>query len=113
MRAARLAASRVAEVNARHQERAPLRYGIGLHLGTVTYGNIGVPQRLEFTVIGAAANEAARVEAMTKDLKQPVLTSAAFAAAYQGKLVSLGKHSLKGLEGEHELFTLPDDPMTE
>ena len=113
VRAARLAASRVAEVNARHQERAPLRYGIGLHLGTVTYGNIGVPQRLEFTVIGAAANEAARVEAMTKDLKQPVLTSAAFAAAYQGKLVSLGKHSLKGLEGEHELFTLPDDPMTE
>jgi adenylate cyclase len=88
-------------------ERAPLRYGIGLHLGTVTYGNIGVPERLEFTVIGAAANEAARVESMTKELKQPVLTSAAFAAAYGKPLVTLGKYPLKGLEGEHELFTLP------
>jgi class 3 adenylate cyclase/uncharacterized protein (DUF427 family) len=113
VRAARLAASRIAEMNERHQGRAPLRYGIGLHLGTVTYGNIGVPQRLEFTVIGAAANEAARVESMTKELKKPVLTSAAFAGAYPGNLVSLGKHALKGLDGEHELFTLPDEPMKE
>jgi class 3 adenylate cyclase/uncharacterized protein (DUF427 family) len=113
VRAARLAASRIAETNEKHKDRPPLRYGIGLHLGTVTYGNIGVPERLEFTVIGAAANEAARVESMTKELKRPVLTSAAFAAAYRGNLVSLGKHPLKGLEGEHELFTLPDDPVSE
>jgi adenylate cyclase len=111
--AARIAAERVRDTNAMHPERAPLRYGIGLHVGTVTYGNIGVPERLEFTVIGAAANEAARVEGMTKELKKPVLTSAAFAAAYQKRLVSLGRHPLKGLEGEHELFTLPDDPMKE
>ena len=107
VRAARLAMARIAEMNAAHPERPPLRYGIGLHLGTVTYGNIGVPERLEFTVIGAAANEAARVESMTKELGRPVLTSAAFAAAYAGTLVSVGKHPLKGLEGTHELFTLP------
>jgi len=111
VRAARLAAERIRETNDKNPERAPLRYGIGLHVGTLTYGNIGIPERLEFTVIGAAANEAARVESTTKELKKPVLTSAAFAAAYQGDLVSLGKHPLKGLEGEHELFTLPDDPM--
>src|SRR4051812_45248802 len=46
----------------------PIRYGIGLHLGEVTYGNIGVPSRLEFTVIGPAANAAARVESMCKTL---------------------------------------------
>jgi len=68
-----------------------------------------VPERLEFTVIGAAANEAARVESMTKDLKRPLLMSAAFAEAYGGKLASQGKHALKGLEGEHELFSLTDD----
>ena len=113
MRAACIAARRVKEMNERNPDKPPLRYGIGLHLGTVTYGNIGVPERLEFTVIGAAANEAARVEAMTKELKQPVLTSAAFAAAYSGALVSRGKYPLKGLEGEHELFTLPDDSLTE
>jgi len=108
LHAARLAAERVREVNAANPERPPLRYGIGLHIGDVTYGNIGVPERLEFTVIGAAANEAARVESMTKELKKPVLTSAAFAAACRATLVSAGKHALKGLDGEHELFTLPD-----
>lgn len=107
VRAARIAAERVFSVNQKRLE-LPIRYGIGLHLGTVTYGNIGVPERLEFTVIGAAANEAARVESMTKELRKPVLTSAAFAAAYRGQLVSAGKHALKGLDGEHELFTLPD-----
>jgi len=61
-------------------------------------------------VIGAAANEAARVESMTKELATPLLTSAAFAAAYAGELASVGKHALKGLAGEHELFTLPGDP---
>src|SRR5688572_9865449 len=110
VRAARIAAERVKATNDRNADKPPLRYGIGLHIGTVTYGNIGVPERLEFTVIGAAANEAARVESMTKELKKPVLTSAAFAAAYGGELVSLGFHALKGLEGEHKLFTLPGDP---
>ena len=108
LHAAHLAAERVREVNQAHPDRPPLRYGIGLHIGDVTYGNIGVPERLEFTVIGAAANEAARIESMTKELKQPVLTSAAFAAACRGTLVSAGKHPLKGLDGEHELFTLPE-----
>ena len=108
VRAANIAAERVRTVNAQRPELPPLRFGIGLHLGTVTYGNIGIPERLEFTVIGAAANEAARVESMTKEVGKPVLTSAAFAATYPGKLVSVGRYPLKGLEGEHELFTLPD-----
>ena len=106
---ARIAAERVREINKANPDKAPLRYGIGLHIGNVTYGNIGVPERLEFTVIGAAANEAARVESMTKELQKPVLTSAAFAAAYGGRLFSAGKHRLKGLEGEHELFAVPEN----
>jgi len=104
--AVRLALERVRLVNEQHPEAPPLKFGIGLHLGSVTYGNIGIPQRLEFTVIGPAANEAARVESMTKDLGKLVLASGAFAAAYPGKLVSVGKHRLKGVTVEHELFTL-------
>src|SRR5690348_18254091 len=98
--------SRVATDNAEHPQRAPIRYGIGLHLGEVTYGNIGVPQRLEFTVIGSAANAAARVESMSKVLGHSIVASSAFAAACAEPLVSLGRHSLKDLEGEQELFTL-------
>jgi class 3 adenylate cyclase/uncharacterized protein (DUF427 family) len=106
--AAVLAGQRIAERSQERPDLPPLRYGIGLHVGNVTYGNIGVPERLEFTVIGTAANQAARIESMTKELGKPVLISAAFAAAYARELVSLGRYPLKGLEGEHELFTLPE-----
>jgi class 3 adenylate cyclase/uncharacterized protein (DUF427 family) len=106
--AAKLAAARIRAMNEAHPELPPMRYGIGLHVGTVTYGNIGVPERLEFTVIGPAANEAARVESMTKDTGRTILTSSAFAAHCPGALVSAGRHRLKGIDGEHELFTLPE-----
>ncbi len=64
--AVREAERRLAETNAARAAHGmeALRYGIGLHIGEVTYGNIGTNERLEFTVIGAAANEAARIEAL-------------------------------------------------
>jgi adenylate cyclase len=106
LQAAALAAERVAAANAAHPEAPPMRFGIGLHVGTVTYGNIGVPQRLDFTVIGTAANEAARIESLTRELNHMLLASAAFAAQLPGKLVPAGRHRLKGLDGEYELFTI-------
>lgn len=105
--AATLASERVEVSNEASPDTPPIRYGIGLHLGNVTYGNIGLPERLEFTVIGAAANEAARVESMTKTLKRQVLTSSSFADVFPGKLLPLGKYALKDVEGEQELYTLP------
>jgi adenylate cyclase len=108
IKATEIISERIEEVNTEHGDLPPLKYGIGLHLGDVTYGNIGIPERLEFTVIGSAANEAARIESMTKELQEPVLISSTFADTFPGKLRSLGQFALKGLEGEHELFALPD-----
>jgi class 3 adenylate cyclase/uncharacterized protein (DUF427 family) len=105
--AARKVAERIAADNDANPGREPIRYGVGLHLGRVTYGNIGIPERLEFTVIGSAANEAARIEGMCKTLGHPVVISASFADNFPGKLVSLGMHALKDVAGEQELFTLP------
>ena len=105
--AAQLACQRVEDANRAHPGEEQIRFGIGLHLGDVAYGNIGVVERLEFTVIGASANEAARVESMCKNLGKVVVISSAFAAAYEGKLASLGRHELKDVEGSQELFTLP------
>jgi adenylate cyclase len=106
VRAARLAGQRIAAANEARPDLPTLRYGIGLHVGDVTYGNIGVPERLQFTVIGSAANEASRIESMTKVLGVPVVVSSAFAALYGGPLTSVGAHALKGVSGVHELFAL-------
>ncbi len=107
--AAREAERRMNELNQARAEagRDELGYGIGLHLGEVSYGNIGTAERLEFTVIGAAANQAARIEGLTKTLGRKVLISDDFAREYPQHLVSLGPHELRGVGSEREIFTLP------
>ncbi len=82
---------------------------LGLHRGTVLYGNIGSPERLDFTVIGPAVNEVARIEQMCRSLEQPVVVSAAFAAACgadRDKLVALGRYALRGVGRAQDLFTI-------
>jgi len=111
--AARDVARRIAAVNAERPDMPAVRYGIGLHVGDVTYGNIGIPQRLQFTVIGPAANEASRIESMTKALAEPVLFSQRFAQCYRGQLETRGAHELRGVGGTHELFALPAAPAAE
>jgi adenylate cyclase len=57
----------------------PLIFIATLHVGQVVYGNIGSPDRLDFTVLGPAVNLVSRLEALAKQLGRPVLCSAAFA----------------------------------
>lgn len=102
------AQNRLDEVNARRAGggEAALKLGIGLHVGDVMYGNIGTPERLEFSVIGAAANEAARIEAMCKSLGVSPVVSQTFARHVPQRLRSLGPHALRGVENPQELYTL-------
>ena len=87
--------------------RDPVRFGIGLHVGAVTFGNVGTEDRLDFTVIGPAVNRAARLESLTKELKVPVLASADFKEVCVQPLVSMGFHHLRGIVEPVEVFTLP------
>ena len=101
--AAREAMARMHAANAARTR--PLEFGIGLHLGEVLYGNIGTRTRIEFTVIGAAANEAARIESLCKELAAPLLLSRPV-AEHVADCRSLGAHRLRGVGAPVELFTL-------
>ncbi|MQX37091.1 adenylate/guanylate cyclase domain-containing protein [Roseospira navarrensis] len=106
MDAARDAGARMAALNAERlaADLPPLGHGIGLHVGRVTYGNIGVQTRLEFTVIGAAANLAARVEGLCKTLDEPVVVSAAFRERHPGPWRALGRHALRGVDRPEAVY---------
>ncbi len=106
--AIRTADEQISEVNLkRGAEGQPLlNFGTALHRGTITYGNVGTERRLDFTVIGPAVNEAARIEDLCKTLDEPVLVSAEFASGAPDALISLGEHSLRGVRGPQEIFGL-------
>jgi adenylate cyclase len=82
-----------------------IRFGVGLHVGSFTYGNIGTEDRLDFTVIGPAVNRCARLESLSKTLGVPIVTSAEFNANCPRKLRSLGFQELRGVEERQEVFT--------
>jgi adenylate cyclase len=103
--AAKAALARMQALNEARQP--PLRFGIGLHLGSVLYGNIGTPTRIEFTVIGAAANEAARIESLCKSLDTSLLLSEQVVRHLPGSWKPLGRHALRGVGEPVALFTLP------
>jgi adenylate cyclase len=83
---------------------------LGLHVGQMFYGNIGSTNRLDFTVVGPAVNEASRIAAMCRSVEQSVLLSSAFVTAAgeseRRGFVSVGRFALRGVGRPQELFTL-------
>jgi adenylate cyclase len=66
---------------ARLEARKPIAaVDLALHIGEVLYGNIGAVDRLDFTVIGPAVNEVARIETLCEPLGRKVLISAELAS---------------------------------
>lgn len=83
---------------------------LALHAGEVLYGNIGGRARLDFTVLGPAVNEAARIAAMCRALGRDVVMSESFAGLCPSQrrqsLVALGRHTLRGVARSQMLFGL-------
>jgi adenylate cyclase len=96
--------------NESRQQKGLPRIGIGiaLHLGDVMYGNVGSPDRLDFSVIGPAVNRAARIEDACARLGRDILVSAEFAALAPGDLTLVARVEFKGIDGLHEVFAPTD-----
>lgn len=96
-------ALRAAQTANNHQGDA-LRFGIGVNVGEVLYGNVGSEKRLDFTVMGPAVNLAARIESLCAQTDCPILMSQA-AANLVSRTRQVGTFSLKGLPAGEAVFT--------
>lgn len=89
---------------------------LALHRGNLLFGNVGSADRLDFTVIGPAVNEASRIEALCRGQQQRLIISSAFAESVSretNRLVSLGKFALRGIRKPQQLYTLDFDEEME
>ncbi len=84
-------------------------FTLALHAGEILYGNIGSESRLDFTVIGPAVNQTARIAGMHRSLGQRILISddvAQAAMPCSQDLISVGRYMLRGVPEPKELFTV-------
>jgi len=83
---------------------------LGVHVGDVFYGNIGSPDRLDFTVVGQAVNEVSRIAAMCHSVDRPILCSSELIALLpeqeRANFVSVGRFALRGVGSAKHLYTL-------
>jgi len=86
-----------------------LQAGAALHYGTVSYGNIGSGDRLDFTIIGPDVNLVSRIEHFCRELDRQLIMSEAFAERVDRPVWELGHFSLRGFSKIHRLFELPEE----
>ena len=101
LKAALKATSRMNDLNSRRKADGlpDIGYGIGLHVGNVMFGNVGLSDRLTFSVFGSAVNEVQRLQNLTKKFPHPIVTSKDFSTYCGGESwVNLGKEALDGIK---------------
>ncbi|MGB0590634.1 MAG: adenylate/guanylate cyclase domain-containing protein [Myxococcota bacterium] len=84
----------------------PLDAGFGCHIGKVLYGNIGTPDRLDFTVMGPAVNLTSRLEGLTKCVDSKAVFSQAV-AKHVDTLTHAGDFEVKGITAPVALYIKP------
>ncbi|MGI8430885.1 MAG: CHASE2 domain-containing protein [Chthoniobacterales bacterium] len=100
----------LARLNAKwRREGLPeLTIGIALTHGAVISGNIGSPQRMEFTVIGDPVNVTWKMQELTKRVRADLVVSKSMEAfiVEHFEVQALGKFALHSVPGEWEIFAL-------
>jgi adenylate cyclase len=97
----------VAMNDTRGQNTEPIRIGIGLNTGACVVGNVGSPQRFDYSVLGDVVNTASRIEETTKSFGTPIIIGEQTAAAAADfAIVEITTTALRGKDRGEKLFAL-------
>ena len=104
----------LAKLNAGWQEnpdREKYSIGVGVNHGEVIVGNVGHPQRMEFTVLGDGVNLAARLESATKQFHTDILVGEEAVKLTREQFVyrTVDLLTVKGKTRPVEVFSLLSD----
>jgi len=108
---------RLQELNKSWQEKGELTFdiGIGLNSGEVVVGNVGSPERMEYTAIGEEVNLAARLESMNKEYKTRIIFSERTftylkrADEIRENCLKLGEAQVRGLVQPIAIYTIEEE----
>ncbi len=80
----------------------------GLHVGEVVVGNIGSADRMNYTVLGASVNLAARLESLNKNYQTTALVSEAVKQRVEGRFAfrAVDRIKPKGFAAEFQVYEL-------
>ncbi len=90
--------------------RETIRIGIGINTGDAVVGNVGSPQRFDYSVIGEVVNTASRLQDATKTWGADILLGESTASAVpQFAVLEVGEILLRGKARTERLFALLGD----
>ena len=94
----------------------PVRIRMGIHLGSVVVGDIGTPNRINYTIVGDAVNATQRLESLGKTVDPDaeaiaLVSEEIFAAVPAGfQFIERGIHLVKGKQESLKVFQLIGGP---
>ena len=92
------------------REHTPIRMGIGVNTGPCSVGNVGSPQRLNYSILGDPVNTASRLEEATKIYGAAIICGAETAQQAQGfALLEIGTQALRGKDRTERMFAVIGD----
>jgi adenylate cyclase len=99
-----------AQAAAQGETAAPVRIGIGLNTGECCVGNVGSPQRFDYSILGDPVNIASRLQDATKIYGLPIIAGEQTAAAAPDlAFLAIDTVTLRGKGRPERIFALLGD----
>lgn len=99
-----------AEARRRGRTHAPVRIGIGLNTGECCVGNVGSPERFDYSILGDVVNVASRLQEATKTYKIPIIAGERTIKAATGfAFLELDSVLFRGKDRPERIFALLGD----